>query len=181
MKRKKCTRNERTVSAGKGRLPKLPFSYYCCFLVDLLDNFLEPSTARHRASTQSSSTVNDSVSDCAAQSYDAHQRKLSSRAGSDAAGSVDANEDIEQEEEHAVEQKPAKDQYLVEVDVDVDGVMMDGLDQLEYQSRLGQDESGRQRSYYRDQKGDNQAPNEEEEMEPISRTLEALALEGLGD
>lgn len=147
----------------------------------MLDNFLEPSTARHRASTQSSSTVNDSVSDCAAQSYDAHQRKLSSRAGSDAAGSVDANEDIEQEEEHAVEQKPAKDQYLVEVDVDVDGVMMDGLDQLEYQSRLGQDESGRQRSYYRDQKGDNQAPNEEEEMEPISRTLEALALEGLGD
>lgn len=126
--------------------------------------------------------MNDSASDSTAQPSESQQRKTSSRAGSDHARSAEANEDI-REEERIEEQKSTKDQYFVEVDVDVDGVMMDGLDQLEYQSRLGQDEFGRQRSYYRDQKRDSQGlgEDEEEEMEPISRTLEALALEGLGD
>lgn len=75
-----------------------------------------------------------------------------------------------------------KDRYLVDVDVDVDGVMMDGLAKVEYYNRLGSDEFGRNgRRNYEDVGDGASLEDEDVEIEPISRTLEALALEGLGD
>lgn len=77
---------------------------------------------------------------------------------------------------------PGKDRYLVDVDVDVDGVMMDGLDQVEYYNRLGQQKKDLDENaqYYENQDGEYLLEDETGETEPISRTLEALALEGLG-
>lgn len=81
-----------------------------------------------------------------------------------------------------------KDPYLVDVDVDVDGVMMDGLDQVEYMNRsVGGSVVNR---FYGDGDDDGLLMDEEGDIyggeqgtrfttEPISRTLEALALEGL--
>ncbi|KAI7867730.1 tyrosine phosphatase family-domain-containing protein [Spinellus fusiger] len=73
-----------------------------------------------------------------------------------------------------------KDQYLVDVDVDVDGVMMDGLDQVDYynhdfRTRFYNDKAGA------DVLEEEEIYEEEYPSEPISRILEALALEGLTD
>jgi hypothetical protein len=83
-----------------------------------------------------------------------------------------------------------KDPYLVDVDVDVDGVMMDGLDQVEYMNRGVSNTAGGR--FYANEKdgvvlmedelGEVYGTNEQGTRfttEPISRTLEALALEGL--
>ncbi|KAL7310842.1 protein-tyrosine-phosphatase [Mucor circinelloides] len=82
----------------------------------------------------------------------------------------------------------AKDPYLVDVDVDVDGVMMDGLDQVEYMNRANGGSSGNrfygdgnENVLLMDNEGDiyNGEQGTRFITEPISRTLEALALEGL--
>ncbi|OBZ86857.1 putative tyrosine-protein phosphatase OCA6 [Choanephora cucurbitarum] len=79
-----------------------------------------------------------------------------------------------------------KDDYLVDVDVDVDGVMMDGLDQVEFINRTTGNSSGNR--FYSDVNNDMLLIDEEGDMymsdqknvtEVISRTLDALALEGL--
>ncbi|KAI8328745.1 tyrosine phosphatase family-domain-containing protein [Chlamydoabsidia padenii] len=65
-------------------------------------------------------------------------------------------------------------QYLVDVDVDVEGVMMDGLDQVQYYNRAaksGIDVDVEERV--------NEYEDSRYTLETISRTLEALALEGL--
>lgn len=71
-----------------------------------------------------------------------------------------------------------KDPYLVDVDVDVDGVMMDGLDQVEYMNRASGSVSNN-RFYGEGNENGLLIDEDENEQEPISRTLEALALEGL--
>lgn len=89
---------------------------------------------------------------------------------------------------HRSELDNAKDPYLVDVDVDVDGVMMDGLDQVEYMNRANGGSAGNR--FYGDGSDDVILVDEEGDIynaekgtrfttEPISRTLEALALEGL--
>lgn len=85
-----------------------------------------------------------------------------------------------------------KDSYLVDVDVDVDGVMMDGLDQVEYLKRNVANSSNAR--FYMNLDDYNMLLTDEElaeiyeaekgtrfTTETISRTLEALALEGLTD
>ncbi|KAI8089983.1 tyrosine phosphatase family-domain-containing protein [Halteromyces radiatus] len=72
--------------------------------------------------------------------------------------------------------KSSNDQYLVDVDVDIEGVMMDGLDQV-YSGYYDNDNSD---GLMVDDLGIMYDDNSTSRyMEPISKTLEALALEGL--
>ncbi|CAO3622879.1 unnamed protein product [Cunninghamella blakesleeana] len=78
-----------------------------------------------------------------------------------------------------------KDQYLIDVDIDVDGVMMDGLDQVQYYKRaagfFNDDEGEQVDDVIIDDQGniydDGMGPRYT--TEPLSRMLDALALEGL--
>lgn len=78
-----------------------------------------------------------------------------------------------------------KDQYLIDVDIDVDGVMMDGLDQVQYYKRaagfFNDDEGDQVDDVIIDDQGniydDGMGPKYT--TEPLSRMLDALALEGL--
>lgn len=149
------------------------------FFIDLLDNLFDPNTpgSRHRQSPNNTSTTNTNGSN------NTPQMPLTP-------GTDDESFTINTSSTHVVSDKHkgdsdnAKDPYLVDVDVDVDGVMMDGLDQVEYMNRnVGNSSSSR--FYAGDD--DNTMDDGDEyggegtrfTTEPISRTLEALALEGL--
>jgi hypothetical protein len=83
-------------------------------------------------------------------------------------------------EKHKSESDNTKNPYLVDVDVDVDGVMMDGLDQVEYMNRGVGNSAGNR--FYADGDDDVLLMDDEGDIyggeqgtrfttEPISRTL----------
>lgn len=131
-----------------------------------MDNLFDPNTPRHRASP-TTTNINGNT-------------PQPSTPGTDDEFTTNASS-THVTEKHKVE-SDAKDPYLVDVDVDVDGVMMDGLDQVEYMNRnVGNSSNSR---FYTGDDDDPMEDGDEYEgtrftTEPISRTLEALALEGL--
>ncbi|CAO3612183.1 unnamed protein product [Cunninghamella echinulata] len=79
-----------------------------------------------------------------------------------------------------------KDQYLIDVDIDIDGVMMDGLDQVQYYKRsaagfFSDDEGDQVDDVIIDDQGNiyDDGVGTRYTTEPLSRMLDALALEGL--
>jgi hypothetical protein len=107
----------------------------------------------------------------------------------------DDDDDDDDEERRQRRPHDPNNQYLVDVDVDVEGVMMDGLDQVQYYNRAAAS-SGTHHHHHQHHHDSDQDDLEREDergaeratiyddasryaLEPISRTLEALALEGL--
>lgn len=132
-----------------------------------MDNLFDPNSPRHRASPTTTNTNGNNT-------------PMPPTPGTDNVFTTNVSS-THVTEKHKVE-LDAKDPYLVDVDVDVDGVMMDGLDQVEYMNRnVGNSSSSR---FYPDnddtmEDGDEYEGGTRFTTEPISRTLEALALEGL--
>lgn len=148
-------------------------------MIDLLDNLFEPNTpgSRHRSSPNTSITNTNGSN---------NTPQMASMPGiDDEAFTINTSSTHFTSDKHKGESDHTKDPYLVDVDVDVDGVMMDGLDQVEYMNRnVGNSSSSR---FYTGD--DNNVMDDGDDVyggegtrfttEPISRTLEALALEGL--
>lgn len=168
--------------------------------IDLLDNLLESSTpnTRHWSGTSSANSngnnSNNILSPSSASNNNINTLSsiLTPSVGSTVVNDLySANSCESPPMENArlkSELDNAKDPYLVDVDVDVDGVMMDGLDQVEYMNRGAGGSGGN--CFYGDDDDDLLLIDEEGDIyggdqgtrfttEPISRTLEALALEGL--
>ncbi|KAG2211914.1 tyrosine phosphatase family-domain-containing protein [Mucor mucedo] len=161
------TEEERELKDLKEKKEKEKEDYYKKRKNDLLDNLFDPNTPRHRASPTTANTNNNNT-------------PLPSTPGTDDEFTTNASS-THVTEKHKVD-SDAKDPYLVDVDVDVDGVMMDGLDQVEYMNRNAGNSSNSR--FYAGDDDDIMEDGDEYEgtrftTEPISRTLEALALEGL--
>ncbi|KAI8388070.1 tyrosine phosphatase family-domain-containing protein [Radiomyces spectabilis] len=198
------TEEERELKDLKEKREKQKEDFYKKRKNDLLDNLFEPTmTGNHSGMRHHKSGIASNVSSGPGSSTASH--KLSSSiADMDDAGftlstSVMADmangssEDVKED----LETSPSSERYLVDVDVDVDGVMMDGLDQVEYYNRQSgyfPEDFGRTTRFYADNDGEGVLLVEDEHGdlyddgsgtrftgEPISRTLEALALEGLSD
>lgn len=162
-----------------------PFALY----IDLLDNLFDPNTpgTRHRSGTNNNgngSGSNSALSANANTNGNNGSQQLSSASGNDAYTTSTSSTHVSSDKLRS-ETENAKDPYLVDVDVDVDGVMMDGLDQVEYMNR-GVGNSAGTRFYVDGEDGvlDDEIEYAGEQgarftPEPISRMLEALALEGL--
>jgi hypothetical protein len=147
-------------------------------MLDLLDNLFDPSTgARHRSPSGGSNATLSTATNQKSSSIATPTPIM------DVPTTLIQLPDIRKEDS-------TKDPYLVDVDVDVDGVMMDGLDQVEYMNRGVSNTAGGR--FYANEKdgvvlmedelGEVYGTNEQGTRfttEPISRTLEALALEGL--
>ncbi|KAG0170660.1 hypothetical protein DFQ30_002175 [Apophysomyces sp. BC1015] len=163
----------------------------------LLDNLFDAPTANSHGTLRSRPVSHFSTNSTNSNlSQPTTTASSSNRSPSIASGSNDAafasspqaslgqsTVDTANENQSITERSQDQDQYLVDVDVDVDGVMMDGLDQVEF---------GRSSRYYRDDEQDDLIFEDMDSeayddgrsryaVEPISRTLEALALEGLND
>ncbi|KAF7728383.1 hypothetical protein EC973_006191 [Apophysomyces ossiformis] len=190
------TEEERELKDLKERKEKEKEDYYKKRKNDLLDNLFDASTATSHGTLRNRSVSHFSVgsgsgslSQPATTASSSH--KTSSVASADEASFVPSPQvSIEQSvvsstsgRQNLQDAHQEEDQYLVDVDVDVDGVMIDGLDQVEF---------GRSSRFYRGEDGhDDDHIFEEMDHddydegkarfldEPISRTLEALALEGL--
>lgn len=162
-----------------GKLNKCRNKRWCVLSwwnIDLLDNLLDPSLPSGRHPHRSPGAESDIPT----------HTKPPSLAGSDDLGFVPSSRIVsterrESKDAGAAYDSPGKDRYLVDVDVDVDGVMMDGLDQVEYYNRLGHDQRDTADGYYEPEGGDGimMVDSTTGEAEMISRTLDALALEGL--
>lgn len=153
-----------------------------------MDNLFDPNSPRHRSSPSigtngnNNSTNNTSATSTGTNANNTPQM-LSTPGTDDEVFTMNTSSTHVASDKHKNDSDNAKDPYLVDVDVDVDGVMMDGLDQVEYMNRAVGNVSGN-RFYAED---DDVLDNGDEygadgtrfTTEPISRTLEALALEGL--
>ena len=152
--------------------------------IDLLDNLLDTTgDGRHH---RSSSHSNDDNPDIDQDISSLSSNKPPSLAGSDDVGFVPSSRLNSSTGRHESKDtgSPSRDRYLVDVDVDVDRVMMDGLDQVEYYNRYGHhyrinDNDDDDDEGDRDSCGNSMLDEETGETEVISRTLDALALEGL--
>ncbi|KAK4519132.1 diphthine synthase [Mucor velutinosus] len=206
------TEEERELKDLKEKKEKEKEDYYKKRKNDLLDNLFDPNAAagaRHRSGSNIMNNSNggsgaggggsgNNGSNNASSSMASHNANNSNI--STMAPSTPGMDDIYATASSASiasdsstrhgrnEADHAKDPYLVDVDVDVDGVMMDGLDQVEYMNRANGGSSGNR--FYGDGNDDVLLIDDEGDMyngeqgarfitEPISRTLEALALEGL--
>ncbi|CDS11976.1 hypothetical protein LRAMOSA04172 [Lichtheimia ramosa] len=170
------TEEEREIKNRKEKMEKEKEDYYKRRKNDLLDNLLDPSLPSGRHPHRSPGAESDIPT----------HTKPPSLAGSDDLGFVPSSRIVsterrESKDAGAAYDSPGKDRYLVDVDVDVDGVMMDGLDQVEYYNRLGHDQRDTADGYYEPEGGDGimMVDSTTGEAEMISRTLDALALEGL--
>lgn len=155
------------------------------YFLDLLDNLFDPTNStgsRHRTTSNSNNNNNNGNNSNNNNSNSNPSPEGSNPSLADTEVCVPSVENIKQGNE-----ENTKDPYLVDVDVDVDGVMMDGLDQVEYMNRgVGSTANGR---FYNENSEDGLLIDEDGDLyneqgsryisEPISRTLEALALEGL--
>lgn len=156
-----------------------------------MDNLFDPSSPRHRSSpnigaNNNNSTNNNNNNSTSATSTSINSNntpQLTTPGEDEEVFTVNSSSTHVPSDKHKNDTDNTKDPYLVDVDVDVDGVMMDGLDQVEYMNRTSGNTSGN-RFYSED---DDVLDNGDEygadgarfTTEPISRTLEALALEGL--
>lgn len=161
--------------------------------LDLLDNLFDPPatpSTRLRTTSGNNNSSNNNNSNSNNMSSNANNigsANLGNSTSIDESFTIKSSTTHVASEKHKSESDTAKDPYLVDVDVDVDGVMMDGLDQVEYMNRgVGNSSSSR---FYADGDDDMLLIDDEGDLygeqgtrfttEPISRTLEALALEGL--
>lgn len=168
----------------------------------MLDNLFDPNTpgTRHRSSTNNTNlnngnnNINNNTSLSSVNNNNSNNNTNSSLLPSITTSVIDdvyaasSSSAASENARHRNDVDNAKDPYLVDVDVDVDGVMMDGLDQVEYMNRAGGGSSvnrfygdGNDDVLLMDDDGDiyNGEQGTRFTTEPISRTLEALALEGL--
>lgn len=156
-----------------------------------MDNLFDPNTpgTRHRSGTGNNlvgngNGSNNTLSTNANTNGNNGAQQLSISSGNDSYTTSNFSTHVSSEKLRS-EAENAKDPYLVDVDVDVDGVMMDGLDQVEYMNRVVGNSAGNR--FYVDGKDgvlDDEGDYAGEQgtrftAEPISRMLEALALEGL--
>ncbi|KAL9550925.1 hypothetical protein MBANPS3_004499 [Mucor bainieri] len=201
------TEEERELKDLKEKKEKEKEDYYKKRKNDLLDNLFDPNAAasgRHRSGSNIMNSHSGSNGTGGGASGNNGSSNVSLNANSSSintmAPSTPGMNDIyaiasssslasESSTRHGRnETDHTKDPYLVDVDVDVDGVMMDGLDQVEYMNRANGGTSGSR--FYGDGNDDVLLMDDEGDIyngeqgarfitEPISRTLEALALEGL--
>jgi hypothetical protein len=161
-----------------------------------LDNLFDPSATpgtRHRTTSANNTSNNNNINNSNSNNLisntnNSSNTPLVTSISNDEPFTTSTSTTHVTSEKHKGESDNAKDPYLVDVDVDVDGVMMDGLDQVEYMNRgVGNSSSSR---FYADGDDDMLLSDDEGDVyggeqstrfitEPISRTLEALALEGL--
>ncbi|KAG1147882.1 hypothetical protein G6F37_003715 [Rhizopus arrhizus] len=183
------TEEERELKDLKEKREKEKEDYYKRRKNDLLDNLFEPNSpvGRHRSGTSSVSNSSSSIGNN----------------NNNTNGAAIANNNINNVPLLPVSSTSAVDETFINdmqstslelgnVDVDVDGVMMDGLDQVEYLKR-GVTSSSNLHLYINGEDYNMMLTDEELaeiyeaekgsrfDTEAISRTLEALALEGLTD
>ncbi|KAG1469569.1 hypothetical protein G6F56_003184 [Rhizopus delemar] len=185
------TEEERELKDLKEKKEKEKEDYYKKRKIDLLDNLFEPNSPRHRSGTNgnTSASSNNNANSSNNSTSNTPLLPASSAVTVDHPFLLDTpSSDLTKKKEI----ESTKDPYLVDVDVDVDGVMMDGLDQVEYLKRGTSNTSSIH--FYMNGDDYNMMLTEEElaeiydaekgarfTTETISRTLEALALEGLSD
>ncbi|KAI9321883.1 tyrosine phosphatase family-domain-containing protein [Dichotomocladium elegans] len=164
------TEEEREQKERKEKMEREKEDFYIRRKNDLLDNLLDhganTAAIRHRdMDTSKITTCTTSMDDL--------EFVPSSR--------IELAADRHENKDGRQLESPSGDRYLVDVDVDVDGVMMDGLDQVEYYNRLGHDQINPQDVYFGEDGEDGVLLVDETtgEAASISRMLEALALEGL--
>lgn len=171
--------------------------------LDLLDNLFEPNSpvGRHRSGTSSVSNSSSSIGNnnnntngAAIANNNINNVPLLPVSSTSAVDETFINDmqSTSLELGSKKETENTKNPYLVDVDVDVDGVMMDGLDQVEYLKR-GVTSSSNLHFHINGEDYNMMLTDEELaeiyeaekgsrfDTEAISRTLEALALEGLTD
>lgn len=151
------------------------------------NNSINNSSNNSNSTSNNNNSNNNNNNNANINNIPSIQSTLNTVNGTNPSSLVDTDMSIPLAENAKQSVEDAKDPYLVDVDVDVDGVMMDGLDQVEYMNRGGGNTlNGRfyaeddERGMLMDEDGDLYNDQGSRYIsEPISRTLEALALEGL--
>ncbi|KAI8986446.1 tyrosine phosphatase family-domain-containing protein [Pilobolus umbonatus] len=188
------TEEERELKDLKEKREKEKEDYYKRRKNDLLDNLFDPNAqgGRHRQPSGSSSlhTGNNALllsSNNLMKDASPLTSPLANSLAEDNDPFATTLSQLQADDtEHEDDIDDTKDPYLVDVDVDVEGVMMDGVGYM----NCGGSVSGINRFYGDDDddilltdEGFNEVYGAEQgtryTMEPISRMLEALALEGL--
>ncbi|KAG1176571.1 hypothetical protein G6F70_005133 [Rhizopus microsporus] len=189
------TEEERELKNLKEKKEKEKEDYYKKRKNDLLDNLFEPTSpvvSRHRPGTNNAVVGGNNNNTINSLSIASNNSNTTPPLPKPTATMIDDPIVNPPQSRSKKEIESTKDSYLVDVDVDVDGVMMDGLDQVEYLKRNVANSSNAR--FYMNLDDYNMLLTDEElaeiyeaekgtrfTTETISRTLEALALEGLTD